>query len=408
MSGRALLIGAGSTRSSARSTAFLAAALSLFGLLLVGSVGDGALGGGEPYGYARKQAFFIAVAAAAAFFTSRFDYRRLLRLAPWILGGTWALLIGVLFAGEEQMGARRWFDVPGVGHLQPSEIAKLTLIVWCGAYAVGRGERIRAFWTGAAPGLLGVAVTAGLVLAEKDLGTTLLLAVIGAVSLFVSGARLVHLMPPIAMGAPALIIVMSGKFAYIRDRLEIYRKGFQDRSATGQVDQALRALGSGGWFGRGFGDARSHLGWVPQNHNDFILAAVGEQTGFVGAAAVLTAFVLIFLHGMRIAAASKDRFGFTLAFGGSFLIALQAAVNVAVATNVVPPKGINLPFVSYGGSSMILLGACVGLVCSVARVAAAEEDAEAARAAEASATPSPEESVAPDAAPASALAARAA
>jgi cell division protein FtsW len=391
---RALLLGAGAPASSARAVALLAAGLSLLGLLVIGSLGDGALASdGAPYERARRQAAYVAAGAVAALIARSLDYRLLARAAHGILALTWAALILLLVLPvKEQLGAKRWFEIPGVGHVQPSEIAKVALVIWCGAYAASRGAKIREFWRGGLPGLLAVAATAVLVLLEKDLGTTLLLCVIGCVSLIVSGARIGHLAPPIAVGAPALIIYMSRKFDYVKDRLDIFRQGFQEKGGLGQVDQALTALGSGGWFGRGFGDARAHLGWVPKSYNDFILAAIGEQLGFVGTVATLVAFVLFFLHGTRIAAAAPDRFGFTLAFGCAFVVALQAAVNVAVAAAVVPPKGINLPFVSYGGSSMILLGVCVGLLCSVARVT----DEEAARAEAAPETVAPSEG---DAAP---------
>lgn len=377
MRARALLLGEGDAATSFRFVAVLAAGLGLFGVLMIASLGDGAMGsGGEPYALARRQAAYLGAGFLAAVAVRAFDYRRLAGLAHGILGVVWILLALLLVLPvREQLGAKRWFEIPGVGHVQPSEIAKIALVVWCGAYAAKRGPRIREFARGSGPGLLVVGATAGLVLMERDLGTTLLLIVIGCTSLVVSGARIGHLAPPIALGAPALVIAMSRKFDYIRERLDIYRQGFQEQGGLGQVDQAVLALGSGGWFGRGFGDARAHLGWVPKSHNDFILSAIGEQLGFVGTAAVLVAFVLYFLHGTRVAAAAKDRFGFTLAFGSAFVVALQAAVNVAVAAAVVPPKGINLPFVSYGGSSMILLGASVGLIGSVARVTALEEAA---------------------------------
>lgn len=383
MSARALLIGEGTTTASARYLVLIASALSLFGLLIIASVGDAAAGGGEPYGYAKKQAVYIVAGVACALIVRAFDYRFFARHANLLMAVTWGLLILLLLMPvRSQMGAKRWFELPGLGHFQPSEAAKVALVVWCGAYAAKRGPRIREFLYGSLPALVVVAGTAGLVMLQKDLGTTLLLGVVGATCLVISGARLGHLWPPVVLGVPALIITMSSKFGYIKDRLDIFKRGYQSEGALGQVDQALLALGSGGWFGRGFGDSRAHLGFVPQVHNDFIMAAVGEQLGFAGASAVVVLLLLFFLHGTRIAAAARDRFGFTLAYGCSFLVVLQAAVNVAVATSLVPPKGINLPFISAGGSSMILLGGLVGLICSVSRVTAAEEAAEEAEAAE--------------------------
>jgi cell division protein FtsW len=377
MSAATILIGRGTPQSSARVVAVLAAGLSLFGLLLVASIGDGALGG-EPFAYAKRQAVYLALGALCAILARAFDYRLLARRSKEILGGVW-LLCGLLLVlpVKEQMGARRWFEVPGLGHFQPSEAAKVALVIWCGAYASARGVAIREFRRGALPGLVVVAITAGLVLLQKDLGTTLLLGVIGTTALVLGGARIGHVLPVVVAAAPALVIAMSRKFDYVKARLDVFRAAPSESGSLGQVDQALIALGSGGWFGRGLGDGRAHLGYVPQIHNDFILAAAGEQTGFVGAAAIATALLLFFLHGTRVAASSKDRFGFTLAYGCSFLVALQGAVNVAVAVKLVPPKGINLPFVSYGGSSMLFLGTCVGLIASVARRAAldaAEEE----------------------------------
>jgi cell division protein FtsW len=213
------------------------------------------------------------------------------------------------------------------------------------------------------PGFAYVAVTAALVLVEPDLGQSLFLVALSLVMLLINGLRLSHVLAVAAVVLPSLVILMKSQFAYIQSRIETFSSGGADY----QVTQGLKALAAGGMFGTGIGDGRAHLRFVPKIHNDFIMVAIGEQLGFLGCLLVLALFLCLFYHGLRIAFRARDALGFSVAFGVTLMIALQAAVNLAVVTNSVPPKGMSLPFVSYGGSSLLVLGASLGLLVSVAR-----------------------------------------
>jgi cell division protein FtsW len=365
-----LLLPRGSAKASARAVTLLAAALAALGMVMIVSVSSGLeTPASDPYRLARRQAVALAGAAVVGVLVARVDYRTLARRSWIVLGALWALLVVVL-AMPEQLGARRWIPVAGVGQLQPSEFAKLGVIVWAAAYAARNGDRITEFWRGFAPGAAILGLTAALVMVEPDNGTAIFLATVGGAVLVVNGLKLLHVLPLLAAGIPAAIVGMSTLHGYVDERLRSFSGDFSGK--IGQIQQALVAIGSGGVFGVGLGCGRAQLGHVPKIYNDFVLAAIAEQLGFVGCAAVVMAFALLFLHGLRIAALAADRVGFSIAFGVSFMIALQAAINIAVATDTAPPKGINLPFVSCGGSSILCLGGALGLLHAVARRAEAQ------------------------------------
>jgi cell division protein FtsW len=368
-----LLLPRGSARASARSVVLIAAALSVFGLVMLMTVSNGPeTPAHDPYKFVRRQAVSLAGAAILGIAFARIDYRLLARRSWWILGAMWVLL-GVCLMMPQQLGAHRWIPLADFGQLQPSELTKLALIIWTAAFAARAGDRITSFTRGFLPGMGIVALTAALVIIEPDNGTALFLAALGSAVLVVNGLRLLHVLPFLLAGVPAAILCMSSVHKYVDGRLKSFQGGFDEK--IGQIQQALIAIGSGEMFGLGLGCGRAQLGHVPKIYNDFMLAAVGQQLGFVGTTAVVAAFVLLFLHGLRIAAHAPDRLGFGIAFGISFMIALQAAINIAVATDTAPPKGINLPFLSCGGSSVLCLGAALGLLHSVARRADRPEGA---------------------------------
>jgi cell division protein FtsW len=222
------------------------------------------------------------------------------------------------------------------------------------------GPKLFGFFAGFVPSLLYIVVTAVLVLLEPDHGQTLFLFATWGVVLLVNGQPFRHFLPLVLLGVPAFLLASSEKWAYVRARFEKFASG-----SHYQVLQGELAFARGGITGEGLGDFRGHL-FVPEIHNDFALSAIGEQFGLVGSLAVVLLFLLFGWHGLRIAFLAKDRTGFSVAFGMTFIIVLQAAVNMAVVTGAVPPKGIALPFLSYGGSSLLVLGLCIGILVSVA------------------------------------------
>jgi cell division protein FtsW len=345
---------------------FAAIALSAIGVVMVYSAG--AWLGHEAYGdwafFLRRQAVFFGVGFAMMLGLSRVDYRLLRRFAPHLTFGAIGLLVAVLFVGQEINGARRWIRFLGFG-LQPSEIAKVSLTIFLAATLARQGERIRKFKSGFLPVMFMATLTMALVLLEKDLGTTILLGALTLIMLFVAGTRFSYVVAAVMLAAPLVWQQIVG-VGYRRGRLEEFLSG-----DGYQVHQALIGIGSGGVWGLGLGNGRQKLGFLPENHTDFILATIGEELGLLGIGVVLALVTLLVWRGVVIAKAAPDRFGTYLAIGLSALFGLQAVVNIAVVLEVIPAKGITLPFLSYGGSSLLASLAAVGILLSISRHPAA-------------------------------------
>jgi cell division protein FtsW len=307
-----------------------------------------------------RQAVFLGVGFTLMIGLSRLDYRVLRRFAPHLMIGAIALLLIVLVVGDEINGARRWIRVGSFG-LQPSEVAKLTLAIFLAATLARQGERIRRFKTGFMPVMTISGFTMLLVLLEKDLGTTILLGSLTLIMLFVAGTRLSYIFAAVMVGAPLVWQQILG-LEFRRQRLEEFLSG-----DGYQVHQALIGIGSGDVWGAGLGNGRQKLGFLPENHTDFILATVGEELGFAGMATVIGLMILLVWRGLVAAANAGDRFGTYLATGLSALFGLQALVNMAVVLEVIPAKGITLPFLSYGGSSLLTSLSAVGLLLAISR-----------------------------------------
>jgi cell division protein FtsW len=341
---------------------FAAIALSCLGLVMVYSAG--AWLGHEVFGnweyFLHRQAGFLVVGVVLMVVLSRIDYRLLRRFAPHLMLGALGLLLVVLVVGQEINGARRWIRVGPIG-LQPSELAKVALAVFLAATLARQGERVRTFKRGFLPVVVMAGFTMLMVLLEKDLGTTILLGSLTLIMLFTAGTRLSYVVAAVMLAAPIVWQQIVG-VGYRRGRLEEFMSG-----DGYQVHQALIAIGSGGPWGRGLGHGRQKLGFLPENHTDFILATVGEELGFLGIALVLVLVGLLVWRGLVIARQAGDRFGTYLATGISALFGLQALVNMAVVLELVPAKGITLPFLSYGGSSLLASLASVGILLSISR-----------------------------------------
>ena len=345
---------------------FAALALSALGLVMVYSAG--AWFGHEVFGdweyFLHRQAGFLVVGVALMLALSRIDYRVLRRFSPHLMLAALAMLLLVLVIGQEINGARRWIRFGSVG-IQPSEVAKVTLTIFLAATLARQGERVRMFKRGFMP-VMGIATfTMLMVLAEKDLGTTILLGSLTLIMLFAAGTRLSYVVAAVMLAAPLVWQQIVG-VDYRRGRLEEFMSG-----DGYQVHQALIAIGSGGPWGRGLGHGRQKLGFLPENHTDFILATIGEELGLLGILLVLSLVALLVWRGLVIARQASDRFGTYLATGLSALFGLQALVNMAVVLELIPAKGITLPFLSYGGSSLLASLGAVGLLLSISRCPAA-------------------------------------
>jgi len=318
--------------------------------------------------YAKRQAAWLIVAIVAAVLAYRIDYRKLKTIAPPLAGIAFVLLAAVLVphVGAMSGGARRWLGV-GAFSFQPSEFAKLALVIFIAAKLSGLGEGVRSLVRGVAPVLLVTALLAMLILFEPDMGTASILVFTGFAMLFCAGARLEHLALAAFAMLPAIALEI-GRSAYKRARIFAFVDPWKDPQNTGfHIVQSLLALGSGGIFGLGLGASRQKFFYLPEQYTDFIFAILGEELGMIGAVTVLALFVLFAYRAVRIALAAPDRFGMLLALGCTFLIVIQAFVNIGVVTASWPVTGVPLPFVSFGGTSLVISLVCVALIINVGR-----------------------------------------
>ncbi|MGA9452296.1 MAG: putative lipid II flippase FtsW [Verrucomicrobiia bacterium] len=309
--------------------------------------------------------FVLCVAATAL------DYQ-LLKKAAWPLF-IFALVLLVLVLlplphgiTKKINGAHRWFILPGM-RLQPSEFAKLALVIMLAWYGDRYQRQMQSWKRGIVfPGIL-IALVLGLIFVEPDRGTTILLAAVGGSLLLIAGVRWKHILIPASVGAAGLTVSILHDPMRMK-RIFSWWDLEQHKAGVGyQAYQAMIALGSGGWTGRGLGNGRQKLGFVPEHHTDFIFSIIGEELGLIATLLIVVAFVVIAICGIYIALNSRDTFGFLLAAGITFLIGLQAAINIGVVTSALPNKGLPLPFISYGGSNLLAMLTCVGLLFSVAR-----------------------------------------
>jgi cell division protein FtsW len=323
------------------------------------------------YHYLLRQAIGGAMGIVLMVAAARLDYRRLRILAWPILLATMAALLLIILPFTQAIaptvnGARRWLNL-GPLVLQPSEFAKITLIIWTAALAVKKQEKLGSLSKGLAPFLVVWMIVATLIAVEPSLSAAMLTVLLAGLVLFAAGARISHF---VVLGLVALPVVIGqiSAIAYRINRWNIFRNREIDITGLGyQITQALTAVGSGGLLGRGFGHGQQKFGFLPEPHNDFILAMIGEEWGFLGVTAVIVLFTLIALTGYRIARHAPDLFGFLLAIGLTNLIAMQALLHIAVNLAVLPTTGVTLPFMSYGRSSLLVCMVAVGILISIAR-----------------------------------------
>ena len=346
--------------------------LVAFGLIMLGSASwaVGLYRRGDAYAYLRPQLLFAAVGLAALWAASRVDYHIYHRLAWPLLGLSLVLLAVVLFMPEYN-GCKRWIVLPGLGTLQPSEIAKFSVVLVFSHIIALNQSRMDQFRVGVLPFAAILGVVAVLMLLEPHLSGTLLILAIGAVLMFVGGTglRWFGLAGAGALTALSLaLMLLPDLVPYAADRLSSWLDPFADPLGDGhQTIQSLYAIGSGGATGLGLGNSRQKHLYVPEPQNDFIFSILCEELGFVGAALVLLLFFLLLWRGLVIAVRAPDKFGALLAVGFVVQVCLQAVLNIAVVTNTIPNTGISLPFFSSGGTSLMMLLGEMGIVLSVSR-----------------------------------------
>jgi cell division protein FtsW len=316
----------------------------------------------------RKQLLALGVGTIGLIVCALLSVPTYRRLAYPLLALTVLVLIIVLIPGVGALrgGAQRWLAVAGFA-FQPAELAKLALVIYLAHSMAKKQDKIKTFAIGVLPHLIVSAVCLALLLLEPDFGTALILAMLLYAMLFIAGVRISHLLATALLALPALIYVMLTAPYRVR-RLATFLDPWADPQNSGfQVVQSLIAFGSGQFWGRGLGEGRQKLFYLPEAHTDFVFSVIGEEIGFLGALAVLVLFGLIVARGLRLTSRIEEPFEQYLAFGLTVLLGLQALIHMSVVTGIMPAKGLVLPFISYGGSALVVNLMEAGILLGLSR-----------------------------------------
>jgi cell division protein FtsW len=303
----------------------------------------------------------------------QFDYQHFRKLAVPLLIFCVLLLVMVLVPGigTKVGGAVRWLRIGGIS-IQPAEFAKLGLVIFMAHSLARKKDRVKTFRFGFLPYMVLLAFLLALLLAQPDLGSAMTLGVVAVMMLLVAGTRLVYLFGMGIVAAPFLYFLIMN-VDYRRQRVLAFLNPWDDPSNSGfQIIQSWIAFGSGGAFGKGLGESRQKLFYLPEAHTDFIFSVIGEELGFIGVIVIAAMFLLLVVRGLRTALCAPDEFGCYLAFGMSLLLGIEAFVNMAVVMGMVPTKGLALPFLSYGGTSLLTSLIAVGIILNISSHAAGE------------------------------------
>lgn len=343
------------------------AALCAFGLVMVYSASEvlGYRQFGNPNYFFERQLAGLAIGGTGLVFFMKFDYHHLRRFTKPITIATVVALIAVLIPhiGSARYGAQRWFSVGPIS-VQPSAVATVAAIVCLSKWLADRGPKMRTR-QGVRDYIIVLSLLLGLIIAERDMGSTIVMGSAGFILLVLAGARKRHLIAVTAFFV-GLAVVMVKMESYRSSRFASFQNPFADPLNTGfQSVQALYALGSGGFTGLGLGNSIQKYLWLPEAHTDFIFAIIGEELGLIGTISLLIAFALLLWRGIRASLRAPDSFGVLLAGGIIGWIGVQAFINIAAVTNVVPTTGIPLPLISYGGTSLAMTLWAIGILCNV-------------------------------------------
>ena len=328
---------------------------------------------GNAFYFLERQAVAALLGLLAMAVVMKLGYRKLARLSYPLLLAAVALLVLVLVPGVGTVvgGARRWIRVLGFG-LQPAEVAKLAFIVYLAYSLAKKREKVATFSVGFLPHLLVAGVLVALCMKEPDFGSSVVILFLLFVLLFAAGTRLSYLIGSILMAIPVAWTAVSST-PYRMARMMAFIDPMGHRHDSGyQVAESLMSIGSGGWTGLGLGDGRQKLFFLPEAHNDFIAAIIGEELGLLGVAVMIGLFAIILWRGLRASLHASEPFGTYLGLGITSLMGFQAVVNMGVAMALLPTKGLTLPFVSYGGSSLLMMMAAMGVLLSISATAEAK------------------------------------
>ena len=352
------------------SVLIIAAVLAAVGLIMVFSASAVVAGNRfhDSIYFLKRQFAWLMLGFLLLQVASRLDYAVWRRLALPLLGVTALCLIIVLIPslGLMAKGARRWLKL-GPFSLQPAELVKLVVILYLANYLTNKESRLQDFASGFLPPLVIVGLLSGLVLLQPDLGTVVVIGTVTMGLLFLAGAPLRYLGGLVLIAMPVAGALILGS-PYRRQRLMTFMAPWKDPTDSGfQVTQSFLAFGSGGPFGVGLGESKQKLFFLPEAHTDFVLALVGEELGFLGTVAIMALFAMLVLKGFQIAGRAREPFGRYLALGIALLFGVQSLINAGVVTGLLPTKGLTLPLVSYGGSSLMVSLLCIGILLSISR-----------------------------------------
>ncbi len=316
----------------------------------------------------RKQMLWGAISFLLMLTVSRFDYRRLDKRYVAFLGVgiSILLLLGLFVLGVKVNGARRWYHL-GFMNFQPSELAKLTLIIYVAHYLGSAKKNIRDLYTGVLPLMVVILLVLVPILIQPDLSTTMMIALIIGTMLFISRMRITHILMMMLPLIPVALFLMQRQ-SYQQGRISSYLRALKDPlSAPYQIKQSLIGLGRGGLIGQGLAHSKQKFIFLPDSHTDFIFSILGEEWGWIGTTIILGLFVFLLYRGLKIVNRTPDAFGKYLALGITLNIVYYAFVNAGVVSMMLPATGLPMPFISYGGSHLVLLGISVGVLLNISR-----------------------------------------
>ena len=311
-----------------------------------------------------RQGLWLLLGVGALLVMMRIDYSAWHRLSIPLMGGALVVLIAVLLLGQERFGAQR--SLLG-GSVQPSELVKLIVVIYIADWLSSKGEKIREVGYGLIPFAVLIGAIAGLIVLQPDFGTAAVIVVVAGIMFFLAGADVKQILVGLVVSSGTFLLLVANS-PHAQARIQSYLDALNDPAqASYHVRQAMIALGSGGLFGVGPGASRQKFGYLPVPHTDSIFAVLGEELGLIGALIVIGLFAFLAYRGLRIALHAPDVFGTLMATGVTCWITVEALVNVAVMTGMLPLTGLPLPFISYGGSALVSLMAAIGLLQSIAR-----------------------------------------
>ncbi len=324
---------------------------------------------GDPYYFLRRQIFWALLGITGMLFFSRFDHRYLKRLSPAMVIISFVMLAAIYIpgVGVEINEAKRWIGIGDFLTFQPSEFTKLALIIFTAAYLSSKSIRMENFWSSSFIPLAVTGLSFLFILGQPDLGTGLIILMGIIMIIFLAGMPFKQIAILAGLSVPAVFYLIFSA-SYRLKRLTSFLDPWADPLKSGyHIIQSLYALGPGGIFGVGLGRSRQKLYYLPEPHNDFIFAIIGEELGFVGAIAIILLFFILVWRGMKVALTATDLFGSLLAAGITFMIGAQALINIGVVTGSLPVTGLNLPLISAGGSSLFFNLCSIGILLNISR-----------------------------------------